>query len=71
MFAPSGSSLGVTVISLLTASSTACISAHSVVVVASNSAVVDSGELERVDGADELPASAATCVLPVADVRIV
>jgi hypothetical protein len=71
MFAPCGSSLGVTVISLLTASSTACISAHSAVVVASNSAVVDPSEVERVDGIDELPVSAATCVLPVADARFV
>ncbi len=68
MFAPSGSSFGVTVISLLTDSSTACISAHSVVVVASKAAVVDPSALERVDGVDELPVSDPTVVLPLPDV---
>jgi hypothetical protein len=33
--------------------------------------VVDPSEVERVDGIDELPVSAATCVLPVADARFV
>jgi hypothetical protein len=57
--------------SLLTASSTACISAHSIVVVASDPAVVDPSEVERVVGVDELPVSAANCVLPIADLRVV
>ncbi len=80
MFAPCGSSFGVTVICLLTSSLTACISAHSIVVVAPNAAVVDSSRVERLEGSDELPVSDptivvpaldATCVLPVSGVRVV
>jgi hypothetical protein len=55
MFAPCGSSFGVTVICLLTASLTACISSHSGVVVVSNAAVVDPSKVERVAGVDEVP----------------
>jgi hypothetical protein len=57
--------------SLLTASSTACISAHSIVVVASNAAVVDSSGVVRLEGVNELPVSTGTCVLALRDVRVV
>jgi len=48
--------------SLLTASSTACISAHSIVVVVSNATVVDPSDVERLEGVDVLPLPDATVV---------
>jgi hypothetical protein len=44
---------------------------HSIVVVASNAAVVDPSEVERLEGDDELSVSTATCVLPLPDVTVV
>ncbi len=68
MFAPCGSSFGATVICLLTASSTACISSHCGVVVVSNAAVVDPSKVERVASGDEFPVTYPTGVLLIEDV---
>jgi hypothetical protein len=57
--------------SLLTASSTACISAHSIVVVVSNATVVDPSDVERPEGVNELPVSGATLVLTLPDATVV
>jgi hypothetical protein len=58
------------VILLLTASSTACISSHCFVVVPVTAGVLDPSEVERDEGADELPAP-ELAELPVLDVNAV
>ncbi len=66
MFAPGGRSLGVTVIFVLTASSTACISSHCFVVVPVTAEVADPGAVESAEGVDGLPLPKVG-VLPVPD----
>jgi len=70
MFAPGGRSLGFTVIFVLTASSTACISSHCFVVVPVSAGDVDLGAVERAEGVDvltlpELAPLTELAVLPV------
>jgi hypothetical protein len=68
MLAPGGRSLGVTVIFVLTASSTACISSHCFVVVPVTAGVVDLSAVERAEGVVGLPVPELGGVFPVSDI---